>query len=64
MSVLFRGIISTHVGDFYCLNCFYSYRTEKKLKHHERVYNHHDYCYIEMPNEDNKILNITIEKSN
>ena len=22
----------------------------------ERVCNYHDYCYVEMPNEDNKIL--------
>ena len=32
LSALLRGITSNHVGDFYCLNCFYSYRTEKNLK--------------------------------
>ena len=53
---LLRGIISKHVGDFYCLNCFHSYSTEKKLKKHEKVCNNHDYRYVEMPNEDNKIL--------
>ena len=53
---LFRGITSNHNGDFYCLNCFYSYRTENKLKKHEKVCNNHDYCYVEMCNEDNKIL--------
>ena len=31
-SALLRGITSKHVGDFYCLNCFLSYRTENKLK--------------------------------
>ena len=28
----------------------------KKLKKHERVCNYHVYCYVEIPNEDNKIL--------
>ena len=27
-----------------------------KLKKHERVCNDHDYCSVEMPNKDNKIL--------
>ena len=56
LSALLRGITSNHDGDFYCLNCFHSYRTENKLKKHEKVCNDHDYCYVEMPNEDNKIL--------
>ena len=30
LSVLLRGITSNHVADFYCLNCFHSYSTEKK----------------------------------
>ena len=45
-----------HNGDFYCLNCFYSYTTKSKLKKHERVCNDHDYCYVEIPDEDHKIL--------
>ena len=53
---LLRGITSNHNGDFYCLNCFHSYSTENRLKKHERVCNDHDYCYVEMPNKDNKIL--------
>ena len=32
LSALLRGITSNHVGGFYCLNCFYSYRTKEKLK--------------------------------
>ena len=39
---------------FSCLNCFHSYSTKNKLKKHERLYDHD--CYVEMPNEDNKIL--------
>ena len=34
LSGLLRGITSNHKEDFYCLNCFHSYRTEniKKIK--------------------------------
>ena len=53
---LLRGITSNYNGDFYCLNCFHSYSTKNKLKRDERVCNDHDYCYVEMPNEGNKIL--------
>ena len=56
LSVLFRGIILKHDGDFYCLNCFYSFAKENALKIHERVCRDHDYCYIEMPDKDNNIL--------
>ena len=58
MSALLRGITSNHDGNFYCLNCFHSYSTKKKqLKKHERVCSDHDYYYyVEMPNEDSKIL--------
>ena len=55
-SALLKGITSNHKGEFYCLNCFHSYRTKKKLKKHEKVCNDHNYCYVEMPNEDSKIL--------
>ena len=30
ISGLLKGITSKHKGDFYCLNCFHSYTTEKK----------------------------------
>ena len=56
LSALLKGISSNYVGDFYWLKCFHSYRAKNKLKKHERVCNDHDYCYVEMPNEDNKIL--------
>ena len=52
LSALFRGIISKHVGDFYCLNCLHSFRTKNKLKKHKNVYKHHEYCYIEVPKKD------------
>ena len=34
LSGLLRGITSNHNGDFYCLNCLYSYRMKSKLKKH------------------------------
>ena len=55
LPALFRGITASSNGDFYCLNCFHSYRTINKLKKHERVCNNHDYCGIDMPKEHEKI---------
>ena len=49
LSALLCKITSKHDGDFYCLNCLHSFRTENKLKEHENVCKSHDYCYIEMP---------------
>ena len=63
LSALFRGITSSNNGDFYCLNCFHSYRTLNKLKRHERVCNNHDYCRIDMPKEHEKIEYLPGEKS-
>ena len=40
LSALFRGLISKHVGDFYCLNCFHSYSTEinsKSMKMYAKI---------------------------
>ena len=54
LSALLKGIASNHKGDFYCLNCFHSYSTKEKLKKHEKVCNDYDYCYLEMPDDDNK----------
>ena len=56
LSALLRGITSNHNRDFYCFKCFHSYCTDSTLKKHDRVCHKHDYCYIEMPNENNKIL--------
>ena len=56
LSKLLRGITSNHNGDFYCLNCFHSYRIKSKLKKHEKICRDHDFCYVKMHDEDNKIL--------
>ena len=55
LSALLRGITSNHNGDFYCLNCFHTYSTKEKLEKHGILCNYHDYCYIETPNDNNKI---------
>ena len=62
MPRLLRGITSNHNRDFYCLNCFHSYSTKNGLKKHEKVCNDHDYCHVEMPNEDNKTLEYNHEE--
>ena len=56
ISRLLRGITSNHDGDFYCLNCFRSYTTKRRLKKHERICRDHDFYYLKMPDENNKIL--------
>ena len=56
LSRLFRGITSSNNGDFYCLGCLHSFRTDNKLKKHERLCNNHDYCHVEMPTRDNNTL--------
>ena len=56
LSGLLRGVTGNNNGDFYCLNCFHSYRTEHKLEKHKEICENHDYCHVEMPNEDNKII--------
>ena len=52
---LLRGITSNHNEDFYCLNCLHSYRTKNKLEEHKKICENHNYCHVEMPNENNKI---------
>ena len=56
LSRLLRGITSNHVGDFYCLNCFHSYRTKNKLEAHEKICENRDYCHVEMSTKDLECL--------
>ena len=49
LSRLLRGITSNYHADFYCLNCFHSYRTKNKLEAHKKICENHDYCHVEMP---------------
>ena len=56
LSRLLRGITSNHKEDFYCLNCFHSYRTENKLEAHKKICEKHDYCHVEVPTKNNNII--------
>ena len=56
LSRLFRGITANNNGDFYCLGCLHSFRTDNALKKHERLCDNNDYCHVEMPTEDNNKL--------
>ena len=56
LSRLFKEITSNHKGDFYCLNCLHSFRSNNILKNHEKLCENNDYCYIEMPTEKNNTL--------
>ena len=44
LSALLHGITFNHKGDFYCLNCLRSFRTENKS--HEKVCKNKDLLYI------------------
>ena len=56
LSRLLRGITSNHDGDYYCLNCFHSYRTENKLNAHKKRCENNEYCNIEMPSPNNNLI--------
>ena len=53
---LLRGISSNHIEDFYCLNCFRSYRAINKLEEHKKICENHNYCNVEMPTKDNNMI--------
>ena len=56
LSRLLRRITSNHDGDFYCLNCFHSYRTINKLEAHEKICENRNYCHVEMSTNDNNAI--------
>ena len=53
---LLKGITSNHKEDFYCSNWFCAYSTRNKLEEHKKICENNEYCHVEMPNEDNKII--------
>ena len=53
---LFRGITANHNGDFYCLSCLHSFRTDDALKRHDRLCDNSDYFHVEMPTKNIKTL--------
>ena len=48
---LLGGLTSNYNGNFYCLNCLHSFRTENKLKSHEKICKNKDFCGIVMPSK-------------
>ena len=46
ISKLLNGIASNHNGDFFCLNCFHSYRTKNKLIKFAKICKDHDFCDV------------------
>ena len=56
LSRLLRGVTSNHDGDYYCLNCFHSYRTENKLNAHKKICKNNEYRNIEMPSPNNNLI--------
>ena len=55
-STLLRGVISRHHGDFYCLNCLHSFRTENKLKSYVKACKNKVFFAIVMSSEKDNIL--------
>ena len=49
LSALLKRITSKHNGKFYCLNCFHFFRTENKLKSHEKICKNKPFCGVVMP---------------
>ena len=46
-------------GDFYCLNCLHPFRTENKLKSHEKIYKNKDFFGNVIPSQKGcKLINI------
>ena len=60
---LLHGITSKHNGDYFCLNCFRSYGTAKKLAEHEDLCNNNDFCLVKMPEDKNKFISSTPGKN-
>ena len=60
LSTLLHGITSKHKVNFYCLNCLHSFRTENKLKYHEKVCNNKDFCGIVVPSQKDIILEFNL----
>ena len=56
LSTLLRRTASKHHGDFYCLNCLHSFTAEEKLESHKKVSENKDFCNLNMPSQDTKIL--------
>ena len=57
LSTLLGGISSKDKSDFCCFNCLHFFRTEKKLKFHEKICKIRDFFGIAMPSENDGCAN-------
>ena len=55
LSALLRAISLKNNGNFYCLNCLYSFRTKNKLELYKKACENKDFCNVIMPSENAKI---------
>ena len=55
-SGLLTGITSNHKEDYYCLNCFHSYRTKNKLESHKKICENRNYCNVIKHNQGEKSI--------
>ena len=53
---LLRVIISKLNGDWYCLNCLYSFRTKIKIEQHIKQCENKNFCKVIISSEKAKIL--------
>ena len=60
LSALLRGIASNHHGDFYCVSCFHSFATEKKRQLHKIACENKNFCNVNMPSDDTRILEFNL----
>ena len=59
LSALLTGITSKHHSGFVLsciLNCFHSFTTESKLESHKKACENKDFCNVNIPSDDTKIL--------
>lgn len=55
LSTLLQEIISKNNGNYYCINCRCSIKTQNKIKKHKGFCKNNDYCYIKMPEKGKKL---------
>ena len=56
ISALLQKITLKNRGDFYYLNCLYSFRTENKIKSQEKVCTNKDFSGIVTPSGKDNVL--------
>ena len=56
ISIINRNTIKNCKGDFYCLNCFHSFKTINKLEFQEKVCENKDFCNIIIHAKETKVF--------